>query len=206
MSSGSAASAASEDESIPPALDTRDPETSARGQSEKPRVRSRGCFRPSGREFIIRAMTLVERITQDLTTAMKAKDVTRTSVLRMAKAALKNREIDKGEPLDDPEVVKALQSLVKQREDSAEQYAKGGRPELAEKERAEIVVLKEYLPAEVSDEEIAAVIDKVIQETGASSPKDMGKVMKAAMAALAESGKTVDGKRVNAAARKKLGG
>jgi uncharacterized protein YqeY len=151
-------------------------------------------------------MTLVERITQDLTTAMKAKDVARTSVLRMAKAALKNREIDKGEPLDDPEVVKALQSLVKQREDSAEQYAKGGRPELAEKERAEIVVLKEYLPAEVSDEEIAAVIDKVIQETGASSPKDMGKVMKAAMAALAESGKTVDGKRVNAAARKKLGG
>jgi uncharacterized protein YqeY len=151
-------------------------------------------------------MTLVERITQDLTAAMKAKDAARTSVLRMAKAALKNREIDKGGPLDDPEVVKALQSLVKQREDSAEQYSKGGRPELAEKERAEIVVLKEYLPAEVSDEEIAAVIDKVIQETGASSPKDMGKVMKAAMAALAESGKTVDGKRVNAAARKKLGG
>jgi uncharacterized protein YqeY len=151
-------------------------------------------------------MTLVERITQDLTASMKAKDAARTSVLRMAKAALKNREIDKGEPLDDPEVVKALQSLVKQREDSAEQYTKGGRPELAEKENAEITVLKEYLPAEVSDEEIAVVIDKVIQETGASSPKDIGKVMKAAMAALAESGKTVDGKRVNAVARKKLGG
>lgn len=151
-------------------------------------------------------MTLVERITQDLTAAMKARDAARTSVLRMAKAALKNREIDKGGALDDPEVVKALQSLVKQREDSVEQYTKGHRPELAEKERAEIAVLKEYLPAEVTDEQIAAAIDKAVQETGASSPKDMGKVMKAAMAALTESGKAVDGKRVNAAARKTLGG
>jgi hypothetical protein len=151
-------------------------------------------------------MTLVERITQDLTAAMKAKDAARTSVLRMAKAALKNREIDKGDPLDDPEVVKTLQTLVKQREDSAEQYAGASRPELAEKERAEITVLKEYLPAEISDEEIAAAIEKAVEETGATSPKDMGKVMKAAMAALAGSGKTVDGKRVNAAARKKLGG
>jgi uncharacterized protein YqeY len=151
-------------------------------------------------------MTLVERITQDLTASMKAKDAARTSVLRMAKAALKNREIDKGEPLDDPEVVKALQSLVKQREDSAEQYAKASRPELAEKERAEITVLKEYLPAEISDEEIVAAVEKAVEETGAASPKDMGKVMKGAMAALADSGKAVDGKRVNAAARKKLGG
>ena len=151
-------------------------------------------------------MTLVERITQDLTAAMKAKDAARTSVLRMAKAALKNREIDKGEPLDDPEVVKVLQSLVKQREDSAEQYAKANRPELAEKERAEITVLKVYLPAEISDGEIAAAVETAVAETGAASPRDMGKVMKAAMAALAGSGKAVDGKRVNAAARKKLGG
>jgi hypothetical protein len=151
-------------------------------------------------------MALEERITQDLTASMKAKDAPRTSVLRMAKAALKNREIDKGEPLDEAEVVKALQSLVKQREDSAEQYAKASRPELAEKERAEITVLKEYLPAEVSEEEIAAAIEKAVEEAGAASPKDMGKVMKAAMAALAGSGKAVDGKRVNAAARKKLGG
>jgi len=151
-------------------------------------------------------MTLVERITQDLTAAMKAKDAARTSVLRMAKAALKNREIDKGEPLDDPEVVKVLQSLVKQREDSAEQYAKASRPELAEKERAEITVLKVYLPAEISDGEIAAAVETAVAETGAASSKDMGKVMKAAMAALADSGKAVDGKRVNAAARKKLGG
>jgi uncharacterized protein YqeY len=151
-------------------------------------------------------MTLVDRITKDLTASMKAKDAARTSVLRMAKAALKNREIDKGEALEEPEVVKALQSLVKQREDSAEQYDKASRPELAEKERAEIVVLKEYLPAEISEDEIAAAVDKAVEETGAASPKDMGKVMKVAMAALAGSGKAVDGKRVNAAARRKLGG
>jgi uncharacterized protein YqeY len=151
-------------------------------------------------------MTLVERITKDLTAAMKAKDAARTSVLRMAKAALKNREIDKGEALEEPEVVKALQGLVKQREDSAEQYDKASRPELAEKERAEVTVLKEYLPAEISEEEIAAAVEKAVEETGAASPKDMGKVMKAAMAALADSGKAVDGKRVNAAARKRLGG
>ncbi len=151
-------------------------------------------------------MTLVERISQDLTASMKARDAERTSVLRMAKAALKNREIDKGEPLDDAEAVKALQSLVKQREDSAEQYDNASRPELAEKERSEIGVLKVYLPAEILDEEIAAAVEKAIAETAAASPKDMGKVMKAAMAALAASGKAVDGKRVNAAARKSLGG
>ena len=151
-------------------------------------------------------MGLVERIAQDLTASMKARDAERTSVLRMAKAALKNREIDKGEPLEDAEAVKALQSLVKQREDSAEQYDKASRPELAKKERAEIGVLKVYLPAEISDEEVAEAVEKAVEETGAASPKDMGKVMKAAMAALAGSGKAVDGKRVNAAARKKLGG
>jgi uncharacterized protein YqeY len=151
-------------------------------------------------------MTLAEKITKDLTAAMKARDAARTSVLRMAKAALMNRQIDKGEALEDSEVVKALQSLVKQREDSAEQYEKATRPELAEKERAEIGVLKEYLPAEISDDEIAVAVDKAVAETGAASPKDLGKLMKAAMAALAGSGKAVDGKRVNAAARKKLGG
>ena len=151
-------------------------------------------------------MELVERISQDLTASMKARDADRTSVLRMAKAALKNREIDKGEPLEDAEAVKALQSLVKQREDSAEQYEKAGRPELAGKERAEIAVLKVYLPAEISDEEIAEVVVRAVAETGASSPRDMGKVMKAAMATLAASGQAVDGKRVNAAARKTLGG
>ena len=152
-------------------------------------------------------MTLAERITQDLTAAMKAKDAARTSTLRMAKAAIMNKEIDKKGALDDGEAVKLLQGLVKQREDSAVAVREGaGRPELAEKEQAEIAVLKAYLPAEVSDAEIAAAVEKAVAETGAASPKDMGKAMKAALAALAASGKAVDGKRVNEAVKKKLGG
>jgi uncharacterized protein YqeY len=150
-------------------------------------------------------MTLVDRITQDLTAAMKARDAARTSALRMAKAALVNREIDKRGALDDADALKVLQGLVKQREDAAEQYAKGGRPELADKERAEMTLLRSYLPAEVTDEEIAAAVEKAVTETGASSAKDMGKAMKAAMAALSSSGKSVDGKRVSEAVRKRLG-
>jgi uncharacterized protein YqeY len=150
-------------------------------------------------------VTLVERITQDLTAAMKAQDAPRTSTLRMAKAALVNRQIDKHGALDDAEATRVLQGLVKQREDAADQYAKAGRPELAEKERAEMALLKVYLPAEVTDEEIAAAVEQAVAETGAASPKDMGKVMKAALAALAAGGKAADGKRVNEAVRKKLG-
>jgi uncharacterized protein YqeY len=149
-------------------------------------------------------MTLVERITQDLTAAMKAQDAARTSTLRMAKAALMNRQIDKHGALDDAEAVRVLQGLVKQREDAAEQFAKGRRPELAEKERAEGALLRAYLPAEVTDAEVAAAVERAVAETGATSPKDMGKVMKAAMAALAASGKSVDGKRVNEAVKKRL--
>jgi len=149
-------------------------------------------------------MTLVERITQDLTAAMKAQDAARTSTLRMAKAALMNKEIDKKAPLDEAEAVKILQGLVKQREDSVEQYTKASRPELADKERAEITVLGAYLPAGVSDEEVAAAVESAVAETGAASAKDMGRVMKAALAALAASGKAVDGKRVNEAVRKRL--
>ena len=151
-------------------------------------------------------MTLVERLNQDLTAAMKARDAARTSTLRMAKAAIMNKEIDKKGALDDGEATKLLQGLVKQREDAADQYQKANRPELAEKEQAEIVVLKSYLPAEVTDAEVAAAVDKAVSETGASSRKDMGKAMKAALAALAASGKAVDGKRVNEAVKKKLGG
>jgi hypothetical protein len=116
-----------------------------------------------------------------------------------------NKEIDKHGPLDDAETTKVLQTLVKQREDSAEQYAKGGRPELADKERAETVVLRTYLPAEATEEDVVAAVAKAVAETGASSPKDIGKVMKAALAALAASGKPADGKRVNEAVRKRLG-
>ena len=151
-------------------------------------------------------MTLVERLNQDLTAAMKARDAARTSTLRMAKAALMNKEIDKKGALDDGEALKVLQGLVKQREDAADQYGKAGRPELAEKEQAEIVVLKAYLPEEVTDAEVLAAVDRAVAETGASSLKDMGKAMKAALAALAASGKAVDGKRVNEAVKKKLGG
>ena len=149
---------------------------------------------------------LVDRIAADLKAAMKAQDAPRVGVLRMAKAALMNKEIDKKGALDDAEAQKVLQGLVKQREDAADQYAKASRPELAQKEQAEIAVLKAYLPAEVTDAEVAAAVDKAVAETGASSLKDMGKAMKAALAALAASGKAVDGKRVNEAVKKKLGG
>jgi len=147
--------------------------------------------------------TLEERLGRDLTAAMKARDAARTSTLRMARAALKNREIEKQGTLEEAEVARVLQVLVKQREDSAEQYDKGGRPELAEKERAEIAILKAYLPAEVSDQEVEAAVEQAISETGAASMKEMGKVMKAALAGLAASGKTVDGRRVNEAVKRR---
>jgi uncharacterized protein YqeY len=151
-------------------------------------------------------MALVDKVNEDLTAAMKAKDAARTSVLRMAKAALKNREIDKRAPLDEAEAAKVLQGLVKQREDSVEQFEKANRLELAAKEKAEIVVLRGYLPQEASDDDIAAAVERAVAETGAASAKDMGKVMKAALATLQAAGKPADGKKVNEAARKRLGG
>jgi uncharacterized protein YqeY len=150
--------------------------------------------------------TLPERLTHDLTASMKARDAARTSVLRMAKAALMNKEIDKKAPLDDGEAVKVLQGLVKQREDSVEQFRKAGRGELAAKEEQEIVVLREYLPQEASDDEIAAAVEKAVAETGAASAKDMGRVMKAALGVLTAGGKPADGKKVSEAARRRLGG
>lgn len=149
-------------------------------------------------------MTLAERLTQDLTAAMKAQDAQRTSALRMAKAALKNKEIEKKAPLDDGEAVKVVQALVRQREDSIFQYRKANRPELVQKEEAELDVLRAYLPAEVSEGEIEVAVEKAVAETGASSAKDMGKVMKAALAVLQSSGKPVDGRRVNDAVKKRL--
>jgi uncharacterized protein len=149
-------------------------------------------------------MTFLDRINEDLKAAMKSKDSDRLSTLRMAKTALKNREIDKMEALTDEEAIKVLQSLVKQRRDSIEQYQKAGRIELAEKETAEIKVIEEYLPAALDDAAIARVVEETIVETGASSMKDMGAVMKAVMAKLA--GQTVDGKAVNQIVKSKLGG
>jgi uncharacterized protein YqeY len=136
---------------------------------------------------------------------MKAKDAPRTGVLRMAKAAVKNREIEKKAPLHDDEVVKVLQGLVKQREDAIEQFERGGRSDLVAKERGEIEVLRGYLPHGVSDDEIAAAVERAVAETGAASAKDIGKVMKAALAGLSATGKAVDGRKVNDAARKRLG-
>jgi uncharacterized protein YqeY len=150
-------------------------------------------------------MTLVERVTQDLTAAMKSQDAGRTSALRMAKAALKNREIEKRADLDDTEATRVLQALVKQREDSIFQFRKANRPELVQKEEKELDVLKAYLPAEASEADIDQAVTKALAETGAASPKDMGKAMKAAMAALQAAGKPVDGKKVNDAVRRRLG-
>src|SRR4051812_46231167 len=122
-------------------------------------------------------MGLKDQIITDLTTAMKAKDADRTGTLRMVKASLMNRQIDKGGDLSEEEITKALQSLVKQRRDSIEQYEQAGRSELAAKEAAEIGVIEAYLPQPASLEEITAAVDAAVLETGASSMKDMGNVM-----------------------------
>jgi uncharacterized protein YqeY len=148
-------------------------------------------------------MSLKERIFKDMTAAMKAKDAARLSTLRMVKASIQNREIDKGGELSDEELVKALQSLVKQRRDSVEQYEKAGRTELVEKEQAEIKVIEEYLPRAASREEIEAAVAAAIVETGASSMKEMGAVMKATQARLA--GQTIDGRAVSEIVKAKLG-
>lgn len=140
-------------------------------------------------------MSLNDKIIGDLTTAMKSKDADRLSVLRMVKANLMNRQIEKGEKLTDEEITKALQTLVKQRRDSVEQYEKAGRSELAEKEKSEIAVLEDYLPQAASKEEIEKAVTEAISETGASSMKEMGAVMKATQAKLA--GKNADGRLVS---------
>lgn len=149
-------------------------------------------------------MTFLERIEQDLKTAMKNQDAARLSTLRLVKTALKNREIDKMAQLTDDEASKVLQSLVKQRRDSVEQYHQAGRAELADKETAEIKVIEQYLPAALDEAAIARIVAETITETGASSPKELGNVMKAVMARLA--GQTVDGKLVSQMVKAKLGG
>lgn len=148
-------------------------------------------------------MSLKERITSDMTAAMKSKEAARLSTLRMVKAAVQNREIEKGGELSDDELTKLLQSLVKQRKDSVEQYEKAGRAELAEKEQAEIAVIEEYLPQAASREEIERAVAEAVAETGASSMKEMGLLMKAALAKL--SGKNADGKTVSEVVKAKLG-
>ena len=148
-------------------------------------------------------MSLSKQIVADLTAAMKAQDANRTSTLRMVKAAMMNRQIEKGSELDDDDMQKLLRSLVKQRRDSIEQYEKAGRQELVDKEKAEIGVIENYLPQAASQEEIEQAVAAAIAETGATSMRDMGKVMKSAQAALA--GKNADGRVISEIVKAKLG-
>ena len=148
-------------------------------------------------------MPLVEQVDKDLVAAMKGKEELRLSVLRMTKTALKLKQTESGRPLGDAEALAVLRTLVKQRHESAEQFRKGGREDLAQKEEAEIKIVEGYLPAAATEEEIEAAVAAAIAETGAVTAKELGKVMKAAMAKLA--GRNVDGKRVNETVRAKLG-
>src|SRR5205823_13193625 len=149
-------------------------------------------------------MSLSEQIDKDIVAAMKAREELRLSTLRIIKTALKLKQVETGRPLDDATGVAVLRMLVKQRHDSMEQFRKGGREEMAAKEEAEIKIVEGYLPAAASDQALEAAISAAIAETGATVAKDMGKVMKAAMAKLA--GKNVDGKRVSDSVRAQLGG
>jgi hypothetical protein len=149
-------------------------------------------------------MSLVDEVSASITDAMRRKDAGRLSALRMLKAAFMNKSVEKGHDLNDDEARQVVNALVKQRRDSIEQFVKGGRQDLVDKETAEIVVLESYLPPAADPALVERAVVDAIAETGAASPKDMGKVMKAAMARLA--GQTVDGKVVNELVRQKLSG
>jgi len=147
-------------------------------------------------------MSFETELTGAIGAAMKARDQTTLSTLRMLKAALTNRSVEKGRELDDAEALQVVNTLVKQRRESIEQFTKGGRDDLAAKEAAEIEVLERYLPAPATPDEIAAAVEQAIASTGAATARDIGKVMKDAMARLA--GRSVDGRAVNEAARARL--
>jgi uncharacterized protein YqeY len=149
-------------------------------------------------------VSLVDDVTSAITAAMRQKDSARLSALRMLKAAFMNKSVEKGHELDDAEARQVVGALVKQRRDSIEQFQKGGRQDLVDKETAEITVLESYLPPAADPAVVDAAVTAAIAETGAASPKDMGKVMKAAMAKLA--GQSIDGRVVNELVRKKLSG
>jgi uncharacterized protein len=151
-------------------------------------------------------MSLVEQIQKDITAAMKAREEQRLSTLRMVKAALKNREIDKMAPLDEKESQAVLTTLIKQRKESVEQFTKGGRQEMADKEAAEIAVIESYLPKAASEADIAAGVKATITEMGSPTMKDMGTVMKNAMAKFNAAGMRVDGKVVSEMVKKELAG
>jgi len=147
-------------------------------------------------------MAVSDRIQDDFVAAMRSRDSARLSALRMIKAALKNREVEKRAPLSDDEERAVLETLVKQRREASLQFHQGGRDELAEKEEFEMEVISGYLPASATEAEMKAAIDQAVNETGAASVREMGRVMKATLGLLA--GKTVDGARVSALVREKL--
>jgi uncharacterized protein len=149
-------------------------------------------------------MSLIEQIQKDITAAMKGREEQRLSTLRMVKTALKNREIDKMAPLDDKEAQQVLSTLIKQRKDSVEQFTKGGRQEMADKEAAEIKLIEAYMPKAAGEDQIIAGVKAVIAEMGSPSMKDMGTVMKNAMARFASEGLRVDGKVVSEAVKREL--
>src|SRR5258706_7916585 len=150
-------------------------------------------------------MSLAEQIQKDIVAAMKSRAEARLSTLRMVKSALKNREIDKMAPLDDKESQQVLQTLIKQRKDSVEQFQKGGRPEMADKEAAEILLIEAYLPKAAGEEEVAAGVRAAIAEMGSPTMKDMGTVMKNAMARFNAAGVRGGGEMVSEPVRKGLG-
>jgi uncharacterized protein len=147
-------------------------------------------------------MTFLEQVNKDIADAMRAKDQDRLGPLRMLKSALMNKKVERNRELDDKESQQVVATLVKQRKDSIDQFTKGGRTDLADKERAEIAILETYLPPPVSREEIERIVDAAIASTGATSQKEMGGVMKAVMASLA--GRNADGKLVNELVRTRL--
>jgi uncharacterized protein len=149
-------------------------------------------------------MKLIDRISEDIAAAIRARNQATLAPLRMAKAALTNREVEKGRPLDEPESQQVIVSLIKQRRDSIEQFTKGARGDLAAREAAEITILEPYLPPPVDAGDVEREIDAAIAESGATQIKDMGRVMKGVMSRLA--GRTVDGRVVSDLVRKKLGG
>lgn len=151
-------------------------------------------------------MSLIEQIQKDITAAMKSRDEQRLSTLRMVKTALKNREIEKMAPLDDKESQQILSTLIKQRKESIEQFLKGDRKEMADKEAAEIVLIETYLPKAAGEEQIVAGVKAVIAEMGSPGMKDMGTVMKNVMARFSGAGMRVDGKVVSEAVKKELAG
>jgi hypothetical protein len=151
-------------------------------------------------------MSLIEQIQKDITSAMKAREEHRLSTLRMVKTALKNREIEKMAPLDDQEARQVLTTLIKQRKDSVEQFTKGGRQAMADKETAEIALIETYLPKAAGEAEVVAGVKAVIAEMGSPTMKDMGTVMKNVMARFAAAGMRVDGKVVSEAVRGELAG